>query len=168
MYFDLKSLLFISSWATVAFGALTIENNEQLILEKKGSKRVNEYVIPAGHDLDNDYFSPLPHAYVDFNKLPKNFNWGNIDGYSYLTKNLNQHIPQYCGSCWAHGAASALADRIKIARKGKGIEINLSIQFILNCGTDVAGSCHGGSHLGVYNFIKNKAGHIPFDTCLGY
>ena len=81
---------------------------------------------------------------------------------------LNQHIPQYCGSCWAHGALSAFADRIKIARRGRGPEINLSIQHILNCGTGVAGSCHGGSHTGVYDFIKNHGGFVPYDTCLVY
>ncbi len=47
------------------------------------------------------------------------------------------------------GALSALADRIKIARGGAGDEINLSVQYVLNCGKGVAGSCWGGSHSGV-------------------
>ena len=72
-------------------------------------------------------------------ELPESFNWGDVDGKSYLTKSLNQHIPQYCGSCWAHGALSSLGDRIKIARNAAGDDINLSIQFILNCGTEMAG-----------------------------
>jgi cathepsin X len=46
---------------------------------------------------------------------------------------------QYCGSCWAHGAASALADRIKIANDAKGPDVNLAIQYILNCGAGIAG-----------------------------
>jgi len=62
---------------------------------------------------------------------------------------------------------SALADRIKIAKKGQGDEVNLSIQFILNCGADVAGSCHGGYHSGVYQLIKNT-GFIPYETCQTY
>ncbi|KAL7526581.1 hypothetical protein ACHAXR_003133, partial [Thalassiosira sp. AJA248-18] len=65
------------------------------------------------------------------------------------------------------GALSSLADRIKIARNCAGDDINLSIQFILNCAGDVAGSCHGGSHTGVYQFIK-ETGHVPFDTCQPY
>lgn len=44
-----------------------------------------------------------------------------------------------CGSCWAHGSVSSLADRIKIARGAVGDDINLSIQFVLNCGTETAG-----------------------------
>ena len=71
------------------------------------------------------------------------------------------------GSCWAHGALSALADRIKIARKGLGDDINLSIQYILNCGTEMAGSCHGGYHTATYEFIQ-KTGFVPYDTCMPY
>ena len=49
---------------------------------------------------------------------------------SCITHQLNQHIPQYCGSCWAHATASSVADRVKIARKCQGDDINLSIQYV--------------------------------------
>ena len=62
---------------------------------------------------------------------------------------------------------SALADRIKIARKGMGVDINLAIQYILNCGTEVAGSCHGGSATGASQFVPDS-GSVPDDTCLQY
>ena len=75
---------------------------------------------------------------------------------------------QYCGSCWAHSSMSALADRIKIARDGMGTDINLSIQFLLNCGGSFAGSCHGGSAIRAYEFIRNNSFGIPYDTCLSY
>jgi cathepsin X len=64
---------------------------------------------------------------------------------------------------------SALADRIKIARAGKGIDINLSIQHMLNCGD--AGSCYGGSIDGPYQWIydisKTGAG-ISYETAQPY
>merc|ERR1712196_370872 len=97
--------------------------------------------------------SPLPHEFLKMEDLPTNFTWCDKDGVNYCTKSLNQHIPQYCGSCWAHGSVSALQDRIKIAREGKGVDISLSVQHVLNCGT--AGSSHGGSGLGVYKWIKS-------------
>merc|ERR1719217_160398 len=84
-------------------------------------------------------------------EMPKELNWCDKDGVNYCTRSRNQHIPQYCGSCWAHGSVSALGDRIKIARGAKGIDIDLSVQHILNCG-DI-GSCHGGSVDGPYQWL---------------
>eukprot|EP00756_Hemistasia_phaeocysticola_P043101 Hpha_TRINITY_DN17007_c5_g1::TRINITY_DN17007_c5_g1_i3::g.166521::m.166521/K08568/CTSZ; cathepsin X len=95
--------------------------------------------------------TPLPHETLSSAAVPESFTWCDNNGVNYCTESRNQHLPQYCGSCWAHGAVSALADRIKIARKGKGQDINLAVQHMLNCGT--AGSCHGGSIDGPYQWI---------------
>mmetsp|Transcript_13610 Transcript_13610/g.19035 ORF Transcript_13610/g.19035 Transcript_13610/m.19035 type:complete len:88 (-) Transcript_13610:1041-1304(-) len=57
-----------------------------------------------GHDVMDDYTSPLPHTYTNEDDLPNAFTWGDVNGVSYLTRSLNQHIPQYCGSCFAHGS----------------------------------------------------------------
>ena len=51
-----------------------------------------------GHKVENDYYSPLPYTYIDPSELPDEFTWGNVQNVSYLTRTLNQHIPQYCGS----------------------------------------------------------------------
>ena len=67
----------------------------------------------------NSFTSPLPKDTVRTEDLPASFTWCDNNGTSYCTMNRNQHIPQYCGSCWAHGAVSALGDRIKIARKAQ-------------------------------------------------
>merc|ERR1712216_600116 len=108
---------------------------------------------------------PQPHEYIKTEDLPDSHDWCNLNGVNYCTMSRNQHIPQYCGSCWAHGSVSALGDRIKIARKGKGIDINLSVQHMLNCGG--VGSCHGGSVLGPYQWISelSKTGTgIAYET----
>ena len=82
----------------------------------------------------------------------------------------NQHIPQYCGSCWAHGAVSALGDRIKIARDAQGIDVNLAVQHILNCGG--VGSCHGGTVDGPYQWLhtlsKTTGSGIAYETSNPY
>ena len=102
--------------------------------------------------------------------LPKELNWCDKDGVNYCTRSRNQHIPQYCGSCWAHGSVSALGDRIKIARGAKGIDIDLSVQHILNCGG--VGSCHGGSVIGPYQWIhqitKKTGAGISYETSNPY
>lgn len=136
-----------------------------------------EEVEMKGHDRLERRLSPLPSTYLSTDDLPKAFSWGNAHSSGHLTKSLNQHLPHYCGSCFAHSAVSSLADRIAIARaraRAKGdidddmaTEINLSVQFILNCGSNVAGSCHGGSASGVFQFIHDN-GFIPYDDCQPY
>ena len=122
------------------------------------SARWNEYV-PL---LDTENFLVTHTNDVE---LPQSFTWSNVNGVNYLTKNLNQHIPVYCGSCWAHGAISSLSDRIKIKRNASFPDINLSIQFILNC--KMGGSCNGGDHLATYKAIHDY-GSIPFEDCMVY
>jgi cathepsin X len=97
--------------------------------------------------------------------LPEEFTWCNKDGQNFCTMSRNQHIPQYCGSCWAHGAVSALADRLKILRGANTVDINPSVQHILNCGN--AGSCYGGSDSSTYQWI-HKNGGVSIETSQPY
>ncbi len=45
-------------------------------------------------------------------------------------------------------------------------EILPNIQVILNCATDIAGSCDGGDDMGVYQYLQQTG--IPDSTCMQY
>ena len=97
--------------------------------------------------------------------VPDAFDWRNVKGTDFTTWNKNQHIPVYCGSCWAQGTTSALSDRITIALNNPAVaQINLATQVIVNC--RAGGSCQGGDPMGVYEWGHNNG--IPDQTCQAY
>ena len=98
-------------------------------------------------------------------KLPEAWDWSSVDGVNYLTNMRNQHIPSYCGSCWAHATTSALSDRIKIQRKAAWPDINISPQVLISCETDDNG-CHGGWHLNAFKWMAEN--EITDETCSIY
>ena len=108
--------------------------------------------------------TPEPYTYIKQEELPKEYDIRNLDGVNYATWDKNQHIPVYCGSCWAHAPTSALSDRMNMMRKGAWPTVELSVQEVINCGG--AGSCHGGIDSQVYDYAQSKG--IPDQTCQAY
>uniref|UniRef100_M4B3C4 Peptidase C1A papain C-terminal domain-containing protein n=1 Tax=Hyaloperonospora arabidopsidis (strain Emoy2) TaxID=559515 RepID=M4B3C4_HYAAE len=118
--------------------------------------------------------SPRPHDVLDVAQLPKDFDWRSVNNTRYVTISRNQHIPHYCGSCWAFAATSALADRIHIAkarhsRNQSPVEVHrevvLSPQVLLNCDMKDSG-CHGGDQLEAYRYMKQHG--VPEEGCQRY
>jgi len=153
---------------------------------KKGKKAVtamveeqwtgHKFMKGPGRPLKNDWesnppvvISPEPHSYVDVSKLPQEFVWNDVNDTNFLTLARNQHIPQYCGSCWAFGTTSALSDRLSIQRARKGLslfpEINLAPQVLVNQ-PEGGGSCNGGDAPGAMRYIHDHG--IPDETCQAY
>lgn len=153
-------------------------NNDETIEVSKIQKR--KYMMYPGRAPKNDWdkyggsrvISKLPSEYLKIEDLPSTFVWNNIDGVNYATLARNQHVPQYCGSCWAFGTTSALSDRLSIMRgynsetKNGNIwpEINLSPQVLIN--ENGGGTCNGGSAAGAMWYIYKNS--IPDETCQNY
>lgn len=107
----------------------------------------------------------MPWDEIDSTALPANWDWRDVNGTNFLGWSKNQHIPQYCGSCWAQATTSSLGDRFNILLGDHNpTPIDLAAQVIVNC--QAGGSCNGGDPSGVYEYAY-KTG-IPDVSCEQY
>ncbi len=106
-----------------------------------------------------------PKVKIPLADLPANLNWGNKDGKNFLTIQRNQHIPIYCGACWAFSAASALSDRIKIRRNAAWPDVIISPQVLISCEEPDQG-CHGGDAGSANEWIYKN--NITDESCSPY
>lgn len=136
-------------------------NNEDFLKNKGGCARVEKAIFSDGERKTR----PMSWEEIDNATLPKSYDWRDVNGVNYLGWNKNQHIPIYCGSCWAQGTTSALGDRFNILYKDHfSAPIDLNAQVMVNC--NAGGSCNGGNPVGVYEYAYKKG--IPDSSCMQY
>ena len=76
------------------------------IVYKRGELRLQDPTEVGDHVT-----SPLPHTYLTAEDIPKSYDPNDLNGLTLVTSDLNQHIPQYCGSCWAHAPVGSFRSR---------------------------------------------------------
>jgi cathepsin X len=111
--------------------------------------------------------NPLPYDAIAAKAANiTNFDWRYVNGMKNLvTVSRNQHLPQYCGSCWAFSSLSALGDRFRIATNAAFPEAELAPQVLLNC-LNSSNTCDGGDPAVAYEYVRTTG--IPDETCAPY
>jgi len=126
-----------------------------------GGCRVEKAVFAGGEKKH----SPNAWDVISADDVPDVADWRNMNGKNYLSWNKNQHIPQYCGSCWAQGSTSAIADRFNILNGDMATSpIGLNAQAIVNC--QAGGSCDGGDPADVYKYAHDTG--LAHSSCEQY
>jgi cathepsin X len=108
--------------------------------------------------------APLPQDTIADVSLPDGFFYGDVEGVNFLSWHVNQHLPQYCGSCWAQAGVASIADRIRLMTNNAFPKVALSAQVLINCYAE--GSCGGGWGAGPYVFAHKHG--IPEFGCQPY
>ena len=91
----------------------------------------------------------------DSNSIPESLDWRNFQNIDYMVSFEFQILSDKCNSSWAILVAASLSDRLKILRKGKSPDIQLSPQLLLSC-SDACKGCSGGDAIESFKFISNN------------
>jgi len=96
------SVHFITSWVSAQDWVsnyvfefshfLTVKLHLPMVVSFFSSK--NQSLDLLDSTVLNHVLNPLPIEYIDANLLPNAFSWDDLDGKSYTSHMLNQHIPQ--------------------------------------------------------------------------
>lgn len=123
---------------------------------------------PPAEEQPEFIVSRRSHEILGASDLPREFDWRNVHGTSFVTAVRNQQLPRICGSCWAHAPTSALSDRLLVLSGEAGVHTQLAPQVLLDL-PDLppnAGTCNGGDHPKVYEFIRLHG--ISDESCAPY
>lgn len=95
-------------------------------------------------------------------KLPKKWDWRNVDGVNYLNPVRDQG---FCGSCWAFSAVGAVEGTYNVEQNCPGCNRDLSEQNLVSSCCP-AGSCKGGEPHLALEYIKSNG--IVDESCFPY
>ncbi len=95
-------------------------------------------------------------------KLPREFDWRDMDGQCWVTPVKNQGG---CGSCWAFGSIAQLESVKMIAEGTPDPDLDLSEQYMVSC-DPINYGCSGGYMFPAYDFLRDTG--TPDEECYRY
>jgi cathepsin C len=96
------------------------------------------------------YYWNTPIESIPVDKLPKSWDWSNINNVSYISDKPREQGS--CGSCYAVATVEMIESRLKLLTNNEFTDL-LSIQYLIGCSFYTEG-CSGGYPLLLGRFIK--------------
>jgi len=124
---------------------------DELRLMRGGSRKAMRHLLDAAPVVDKAALAAKVHT----SDLPEAFDWGNVDGKSFVEEPINQGS---CGSCYAVASTAMLSSRLRIKANRPVTDDNedggptVSAQNVLDC-SEYNQACSGG-----FPFLVQKFG----------